>query len=115
MKSFTIVTWLIAAVAAEWTCPQDHNTNYTVYGKQWNMQCDNSIQGTDIRRFFNRQDTLLSCAYACAEDPTCLGTSYISMTYTCILKSSIDAINMRPGVWSAYPVKDENCGDARDG
>lgn len=80
MKSFAIIASLIAAVTADWTCPEDHNTNYTVYGQKWNIQCDNSIQGNDIRRFFNGdQDTLLSCAYACAEDPTCLGTSYVSM------------------------------------
>jgi hypothetical protein len=89
-----------------WTCPGVQDTNATVptTGKTYNLRCWSSIQGPEIRRFYNPGPSMLPCAAACSEDPTCVGANYFYLIYECVLYKHIDAINLGPYGYTVIPV-----------
>lgn len=112
LVSFLPATLLLAAASAQettWTCPGASNTNATlavgdkVYS--YNIQCDTHYLGDEITRFYVQDSNLQTCAQSCSEHQDgiapCKAATVVSMTSTCILRSTVGDVAQRPGLLTA--------------
>ncbi|EME79702.1 uncharacterized protein MYCFIDRAFT_199383 [Pseudocercospora fijiensis CIRAD86] len=114
MQLFSLLpaTLLLAAVSAQettWSCPAASNTNATIAvgdkNYNYNIQCDTHYFGDEVTRFYVQDSNLEACAKSCSEhqegSAPCKAATVVSMTSTCILRSSVGDIAQRPGLLTA--------------